>query len=412
MATVEQLRGSLADGDIRSAVESDAVDGVTPSAVVTPPDPESVADVVRETYSERLTIVPRGAGTKLDWGCPPSTVDLVVDVSRLDAVLEHAAGDLVVRVQPGVRLTALADALAPAGQRLAIDEVVPGSTVGGVICTGLSGPSRLLYGPVRDLLIGITVIRADGTVTRSGGKVVKNVAGYDLGKLYTGSYGTLGLVTEAIFRLHPLPERAAWVTVELPDEEALRVRAAAVLDSQVVPSAIEVNRDRPDAPLTLALLLEGVAAGVDARSETVERLLGATATTRDEQPAWWATLPGATTVKISVPIAEVANVIRAVGEAAARIGLTAQTRGSAGVGTLYVGLPAECDPPDVGRFVDAVRASCKSAGGTAVILRAPSQVRSAVDPWGPVEGLALMHRIKQQFDPEGRLSPGRFVGGI
>lgn len=411
MATLEQLRGSLADEHIRPAERQDAVDGVLPSAVVTPPDAESVAGVLRETHAEGLSIVPRGAGTKLDWGCPPSTLDLVVDLSRLDAVLEHAAGDLVVRVQPGVRLAALADALAPAGQRLAIDEVVPGSTVGGVICTGLSGPSRMLYGAVRDLLIGITVVRADGAITRSGGKVVKNVAGYDLGKLYTGSYGTLGLVTEAIFRLHPLPERAVWVSVELPDEDALSARTAAVLDSQVVPSAVEINRDLPDAPLTLAVLLEGIAAGVDARSEAVERLIGPHATTTEERPEWWSGLPGATTVKVSVPIAEVADVVKAVGKAAPS-GLRTQIRGSAGVGVLHVGLPTDSDPADVGAFVGRLRSFCSSAGGSAVVLRAPSDVRAVVDPWGPVDGLPLMRRVKQQFDPQHRLSPGRFVGGI
>ena len=155
---------------------------------------------------KNLRVVARGAGSKLSWGNPPTNVDLVMDMSGLDAVLEHAAGDLIVRVQPGLRLAKLQDALSSAGQRLAIDEVVPGSTIGGIIATGLSGPSRLLHGAVRDLLIGVSVVRADGVTARSGGRVVKNVAGYDLCKLYTGSYGTLGIITEAIFRLHPTPE--------------------------------------------------------------------------------------------------------------------------------------------------------------------------------------------------------------
>ncbi|MGB9378126.1 MAG: FAD-binding oxidoreductase, partial [Mycobacteriales bacterium] len=243
------------------------------SDVLAPAEPDQVSQMLRDAAREGATVLPRGAGTKIDWGGPVPT-GVTVDLSGLDTVLEHAAGDLVVRVQSGVRLSDLAEALAPAGQRLAIDEVVPGSTVGGVISTALSGPSRMLYGGVRDLLIGITVIRPDGAVTHSGGKVVKNVAGYDLGKLYTGAFGTLGIVTEAIFRLHPLPEHAAWVGVELADETAVGHAVAAVLDSQVTPSAVEVARADQTGPLTVSVLLEGVRPGVEARTSTVAGLLG------------------------------------------------------------------------------------------------------------------------------------------
>ncbi|MDP9240445.1 MAG: FAD-binding oxidoreductase, partial [Actinomycetota bacterium] len=262
------------------------VAGVPAAAVARPGDQEAVAEVLRTAAQDKLTVVPCGAGTKLDWGSPPRSVDVLLDVSGLDAVVEHAAGDLVVRVQPGVRLSALADVLAGADQRLAIDEVVPGSTVGGVVSTALSGPSRLLYGTVRDLLIGITVVRADGEVTHSGGKVVKNVAGYDLGKLYTGAYGTLGVITEAIFRLHPVPEAATWVVAELPDEAAVGTAVAAVLDSQVMASALEIARPAPNGPITVGVLLEGVAPGVKARSAAVAWLLGRGATTADRAPSW------------------------------------------------------------------------------------------------------------------------------
>ena len=151
------------------------------------------------TAAEDLTAVPRGAGTRLAWGCPPDRCDLVIDTRGLNQVLEHAAGDLVVRVQAGVGLDQLAGVLAAAGQRLALDPPVVvtangrgAGTVGGMLATGVAGPLRLRYGTPRDLAIGITVVRPDGTVARSGGKVVKNVAGYDLGKLFAGSYGTLG----------------------------------------------------------------------------------------------------------------------------------------------------------------------------------------------------------------------------
>ena len=161
---------------------------------------------MRAAASAGLAVVPRGAGTGLGWGAPPSACGLVVDLRLMDQVLEHAAGDLVARVQAGVTIGQLATVLASAGQQLALD-APEDATVGGVVATGTAGPRRFRYGAPRDLLIGLTVVRADGVIAHSGGKVVKNVAGYDLGKLFAGSQGTLGLITEATFRLHPRPRR-------------------------------------------------------------------------------------------------------------------------------------------------------------------------------------------------------------
>ena len=165
-----------------------------------------------------LTVVPRGAGSRLDWGAAPASCDLIVDTRRLDRVIEHAAGDLVVSVQAGVRADDLADsARTPPASGWRLTRPARRGTVGGLIATGAAGPLRYRYGSPRDLLIGITIVRPDGTVAKSGGKVVKNVAGYDLGKLFAGSLGTLGLITEATFRLHPLPAAAAWLTLDCPD---------------------------------------------------------------------------------------------------------------------------------------------------------------------------------------------------
>ncbi|MEP6695354.1 MAG: FAD-binding oxidoreductase [Pseudonocardiales bacterium] len=392
--------------------ETALVDGVRAGSVLRPPGQDGVAAALRAAARDRLTVVATGARTKLDWGCPPSRVDLLVDLSAMDSVIEHVAGDLVVRVQPGVRLSDLAAALAPAGQRLAVDEVVPGSTVGGVVSTALAGPSRLLYGTIRDLLIGITVVRADGVVTRSGGKVVKNVAGYDLGKLYAGAFGTLGVITEAIFRLHPLPEAAEWVSADLADEAAAGAAVAAVLDSQVMASALEISRPSPEGPITVTVLLEGVAPGVRARSATVSALLGQGAVSGDQAPAWWARLPGPVTLKLTAEIAAVPGLLRRLAQAAARADVAPDLRGSAGVGVLFAGLPAHTHPAAAGRFVVAARAHCRDAGGAAVLLRAPATVRATVDAWGPVAGLALMRRVKDELDPDHRMAPGRFVGGI
>src|SRR6185437_7292556 len=192
----------------------------------------------------------------------------------------------------------VASALAKAGQEIALD-VPGGATIGGVLADALAGPRRLRYGTPRDLLIGITVVRADGTVAHSGGKVVKNVAGYDIGKLFTGSAGTLGLITEATFRLHPRPAARAWVTArvqgtapEVTTMAAAMVAAAA--NSPLVASAVELDRPAPGGPISVGVLLEGSADGVAARAREMEGLLGSLAqvpVSVAAPPDWWAGIP-------------------------------------------------------------------------------------------------------------------------
>ncbi|HZD69103.1 MAG TPA: FAD-binding oxidoreductase, partial [Actinomycetes bacterium] len=201
----------------RPAGAADAVDGVQPEMVVTPATVEEARDALREATARGRRVVCRGGGSKLGWGSPPAGAEVVLDTTALDRVLEHAEGDLIVRAEAGVRLDALQEALSKARQFLALDPPEPGATVGGIVASGASGPRRLRYGTARDLLIGITVVLSDGTTAHGGGKVVKNVAGYDLGKLFTGSFGTLGLIAEVTFRLHPSPDALAGVALEVTD---------------------------------------------------------------------------------------------------------------------------------------------------------------------------------------------------
>lgn len=388
---------------VRQATEADAVDGVQARLVVAPATVPQVSDVMREVAAAGAAVVVRGNGTKLDWGVPPSRADVVLDTRRLDAVIEHAAGDLIVKVQPGVTLGALREALTPAGQRLAVDEVIAGSTVGGVIATGMSGPSRLGYGAVRDLLLGVTVVLADGTVARSGGKVVKNVAGYDLGKLYTGSYGTLGVVVEAVLRLHPIPASTVWVQASYPDLSEAFAATGALLASQTVPAAVEVDVPRPGGPVAVAAAIEGSAAGVSERAEKAAELFGPGSAVAASPPGWWGALPAGPVIKVTAEISRVPSVIEAVGLPA---------RASAGLGLIYAGVPGETSPGELGSLLAAARTAAISAGGSATVMRAPHEMKTGVDVWGPVPAIDLMRRVKQVFDPEARLAPGRFVGGL
>jgi glycolate oxidase FAD binding subunit len=389
---------------VAEATADDTVDGVPARWVVWPHSTEEVSAVLRAAAGLGLRVVARGAGTRLSWGAPPTDLDLIVDTSRMDAVLAHVAGDLVVTTQAGLRMVELQNQLAPHRQRLALDSA---GTVGGTIATAASGPLRYRYGSVRDLLIGITVVLADGTVTRSGGTVVKNVAGYDLGKLYAGSLGTLGVITEAVFRLHPLPETSRWITVPAADAAHAAAAVAAVRVSQHDPVALEVDRGTPGGPVTVGIALEGVARGIDARADNVADLLaaaaGTPATVTEQPPDWWGWPPHPPQGPAAKVTCEPTGLAELLTTAPGAL------RGSAGTGVLVTGL---ADSDRLGTELAQLRRIAARHGGGAVLRCAPPHRKVMLDVWGPVPALGLMRRLKNQFDPEHRLAPGRFVGGI
>ena len=401
---------------LRNATDADDVDGVSPSLVARPTSTAQVAEVMRAAAAHRLTVVPRGRGTKNTWGRPPESADLVVDLCGMDQVLDHAAGDLIVQAQAGTSLADVQGAVAGEGQRLAVDETVPGASIGGTLVTAASGPGRLATGTMRDLLIGVTVVRADGVVAKSGGRVVKNVAGYDLGKLVHGSFGTLAVVTDALFRLHPLPAARQFVSIPVGDPIHAQRLVQAVVHSQVVPGAVEVDFPA-DGPGTVTVLIEGSAEGVLGRTSATLDLLGPGANASEDEPDGWTRYPWSTNatgdqretaLKFTFALAG----LQAVLDAADGAGPPVHLRGSAGVGVLYGALPAGTEPEVVRDIVTRLRATCTQHGGSLVVLDAPAAVKAAVDTWGPIPALDLMCRVKDQFDPDHRLAPARFVGGI
>jgi glycolate oxidase FAD binding subunit len=404
-STIGGLRAACED--VTQATPGDTVDGVPARWVARPGNTEEVAGVLHAAAGLGLRVVARGSGSRLAWGVAPTAVDLIVDTSRMAAVLAHAAGDLVVTVQAGVPMGALQRALAPHRQRLALDYDNPGGTIGGTIATAASGPLRYRYGSVRDLLIGITVVLADGSVARSGGKVVKNVAGYDLGKLYTGSLGTLGLITEAVFRLHPLPEARRWITVPAADAARAAAAIAAIRWSQHDPVALEVDRTARGGPVTVATAVEGVAAGIGARADAVADLVGSAAgtpaTVSERPPDWWGLAPHPPQGPAATVTCEPTGLADLLGAAPGAL------RGSAGAGVLVAGLD---DGDRLGAELAQLREITHRHGGSTVLRCAPRKRKVNLDVWGPVPALALMRRLKDQFDLEHRLSPGRFVGGI
>jgi glycolate oxidase FAD binding subunit len=352
--------------------------------IVEPQSEEEAAEILRSANEDGASVIPRGGGTKSDWGNPPKRTDVMLSTVNLNRVIEHAWADLTVTVEAGCTIAALQRTLAQHGQRLAVDPLWPEkATVGGVLSTNDTGTLRLRYGGLRDLIIGVTLALADGTLARSGGKVVKNVAGYDLSKLVTGAFGTLGVITSATFRLHPLPKHTHTVTAAVPDLAAMQQLLNKILDAQLVPAAIQV-RVGAGAP-QIDVLFEGTEEGIYAQ---VDRLREMTPLTENDAEVFQRLDAGA---KISVLPARIAETLEdldgyAVVEA---------------TGLGWVQSP----------HLAQMREKIESMGGSLVLMRPIT----GLDAWGATAGgdaLPLMHTIKQRFDPRGILNPGVFVGGI
>jgi glycolate oxidase FAD binding subunit len=417
--SLEDLQNIVGEEHAREAGTEDAVDGLAPSFVVEPGSTEEISELMKFANDQDLAVAPRGGGTTMSLGNPPRELDLILSTVRMNAVVEHVPGDQVVRVQSGIRFGDLQERLAGSDQMLGVDppEVGNGATVGGIVATNSSGPRRYRYGTIRDLIIGITVVLADGTVAKAGGKVVKNVAGYDLSKLFTGSLGTLGVIAECNFRLHPRPETARTVAVELTDTASAGAASQAILHAQIVPSAVELFWT--DEARLLTVLIEGIPSGVEAQAEATSHILGGFGEVRtltDDDEVEPSSPPGAgddeVAVKISAPPAELAGVLDSTLGASSRLGVTPRITGHAGTGVTYVGLSGGDEEARAG-VVEELREIWLRRGGSVIVREAPPAFKERVEAWGPIgTRLDLTRRVKEKFDPRGVLNPGRFVGGI
>lgn len=416
--SVSELTSIVGRDHARAANEMDLIDGVPARFVAAPADTGQVSALLSLASSKRWSVSPRGHGTQLDLGNPPRSVDLLLSTERLIGVGEHAPGDLVARVHAGTSLADFQNILAPAGQMLAIDPPDPGASIGGLIATNHSGPRRFRYGTIRDLLIGITVVLADGTIAKAGGKVVKNVAGYDLSKLFTGSLGTLGVIVDATFRLHPRPPSARLAQLVVTDPNAAGRAVTSIAGSQLTPTAIEIGGDAREQ--TVAVLFEGLETAVDeqvaATVAILERFGFTRALTGDaaRKSVEGAALEGlaeeSLCLKVSHLPADLALVLILITETLGRWDASFRFWGHAGSGILYLSLgPLEISAAQA--VVATLRTKIRE--GAVVVFRADPAVKAELELWGDVgSALPLMRRVKDQFDPAGILNAGRFVGGI
>jgi len=403
-------------GGARAGAGLDAVDGVVPSVVVVPSTAEQTAGALAAAAREQCAVVLRGGATKLSWGRPVESMDVLLDLRRLNRLVVHRHGDLTATMEGGATLEEVNAQLAEHGQCLPIDSPFDGATIGGILATNDSGPLRHRWGTPRDLLIGVGLATIEGRVVHAGGHVVKNVAGYDLGKLVTGSFGSLAAIVDATFKLAPRPFASATAVAGFTDIQAVARVVAAIAGSQIEPLAFDVAADRPhDGPLRASLLVRFASTprAVDAQLARVSALVGDRETTtvlRDTQEAeaWqrhqrlaW---ESRAVMKTSWRPADTAAVLSAIDRIAreAGVGLRLVGRAASGVGVIAV----DGSPVEQIRVGNALRAV--AAFGPVVLLKADRSVKEQLDAWGPMdEAAAAFQAVKRAFDPAAVLGAGR-----
>jgi glycolate oxidase FAD binding subunit len=438
-ALVDSLTSLLPAGRVLTGEQIDGyeVDGLRPSAVVLPESVDEVSAALATACRQRAAVVPWGGGTATALGNLPRAYDLALATRRLSDILEHEPADLTLTVQAGITMGTLASELKRQGQFLPLDAPEE-ATLGGVLATGAFGPWRHAYGPVRDWVLGVRVVHADGRVTKAGGRVVKNVAGYDMTKLYLGSLGTLGIIVEASLKVTPLPAvEETWAAVCPSSLEAVRLALDANSRTLRLGALTVAGPLGSDGPLA--------AAGLDSRgyvvlakavgtTAAVERSLGdldslagdhglGAGTRLGCAEELWGTLRALARPVLSDNVLLVRGVLpssrmpawleRTAG-LAAKTGLTPALAAHVGAGCVFT----RWQGPDLGGergrgLLTALSESAVSLGGAAVVEGCGVELKHHVDVWGrPRTDLAVMRQLKEQFDPHGTLNPGRFLGRL
>jgi glycolate oxidase FAD binding subunit len=407
-----------------------AAAGRTPRCVVRPERTDQIGETVEVARRSDLGIIPCGGGTSLDIGFPPRRYDVALCLGGLDRIIAHDAEDMTVTVEPGVTLGALDEALGRAGQWLPLDPARADQvTVGGLIAADRSGPLRLAHGKVRDLLIGLRVVTAGGEIVRGGGRVVKNVAGYDLPKLLAGSFGTLGVIVEATFKVRPRPAERRLFVLPLRSIADAVDQAMRLADSPLCPESLEaVNESAAEATgvASGAALVVGLA-GSAAETAAGEALLAEQAGREMEacEPERAAAVrralrdfpapasEDAIVARIAILPGNLASLLRRIEWEAAARRIVVEIAAHAGSGVAWCQGFEATDPRALPLFAEWIRVTTRELDGWVVFEALPEALRQRVDPWGFSEpSVRLMKAVKEALDPGGLFSPGRFVGGI
>jgi glycolate oxidase FAD binding subunit len=435
-ALLDKLRGIVGAPHVLTGVELSpyVVEGRTPDAAVFPGSLEDVRAVVTSCAEAEQPIVPWGGGTAPAIGMPAPRAGLVLGLRRMDRILEHEPGDLTVTVEAGRTIAALQASLRERRQWLSLDPPnADRATIGGVLAANSSGPRRHLYGTMRDHVIGVTVVTADGTVVRGGGKVVKNVAGYDLPKLFVGSCGTLGVVVEINVKLRPVVDDERVVAVPFDGLKDAGAALRVVMSSDLIPNAIElldVEALRAlglmGATAALVVGFDGVAEQVSWQIHELGRLLRGDGgephpVSSDVWPrlgvaAAEAFASAAAVMRLCVLPTQVAGVMEQGAAIARARGLVSAWSAHAGVGVVTGAVSSTESRSEVATIADVLRewrGIARAAAGYGVLDSAPLAVKEAVGAWDDGGAASrIMQRIKRELDPKNLLNPGRFVAGI
>jgi glycolate oxidase FAD binding subunit len=402
-------------GGVRPGAGGDAVEGMVPKFVAEPTSPKAVAETLAWASQEKLSVLTRGAGTKIAWGPPVEATDILLSTTRLNKIVAHRHGDLTATIEAGATLRDVNSALGQHRQWIPLDpHSGDRATIGGLVATNDSGPRRHRYGAPRDLIIGVDFARADGRLAKGGGIVVKNVAGYDLPRLMTGAFGSLGVIISATFKLYPLTGASRTIVVDVKDPHELGTLVGKISSSHLTPTALEFQLP----PMRLLIRFESIeAAAVQQSVHTIKLIQEAgfsgRVVTEDEEAELWArhagTASDATAVKVSTLPTELPAALILIDRVAGSANYS--VAGRAGLGVFVLGLTGANEHQK--KVITALRESLMPGRGSAVVMSGTSDLRKQLDVWGPIgDALPLMKAVKQQFDPDQILNRGRGPGGL
>ena len=445
--TLPEMTGSQRFDDPSSPTTQYAVDGMIPRVALFPENMDEVSQVLTLACQEKRSVIPRGNGTKVGWGNIPSRVDWVVSTNRLDRITDCDHENLTITVEAGIPLSKVQQHLRNLGRGYFIPLDPPftqAATMGGIVATNSSGPKRHLYGTARDLILGMKVILPNGKQNRWGGKTVKNVAGYDMSKLYIGSFGTLGVIGEVTFRLLPLPEEeTTLVAVFRESQDAFQV-ASSILQSEILPSAIDIVASKTlevlklepsgkEGQVLLAVDFEGFHESVERQIKEVKGMIASSPPLEvhllkeSNQEKFWtglrdfestahARFPDLISCQVSVPTSQTGKIFRLWKNVMAGKGLDLSLQCHAGSGIICADLLFQDLNPEIDGLAEILikmRKEAEVLDGNMVFKEAPMSLKKRMDVWGtPKRDFSIMQNLKKRFDPDGLMNPGRFVGGI
>ena len=438
---VSSLSSLSIDNVTGDAASDYSIEGKTPGVVARPVSPQGISEAMSVASEHSLSVAPLGGMTRTSLGNPPESLDLAIDMSGVNQVLAHNAADLTATVEAGITVSRVQEILAEHGQFLAIDPPVPDrATIGGTLAVGWSGPMTWQSWSPRDIVIGMKTVMADGTITKTGGQVVKNVSGYDMARMHIGALGTLGIIAEVSFKLTPLPARQATVMATFDSDADCLDAALAVYGSSLTPLAISTlhgqhpgagERGTGDARPSLVVRIGGRARSVQRQTDDVASIYrrsgavqrdvmddngAATMWRRMGDFGWTEETTPVAGIRATVLPSDTPRIIQSMQDTEDPAGLAwrAATQTAQGVIDIHwLNVEGESSTEHVKAAISETIKAVQRAGGTAVVTHATIDVKETLDVWGETtSAIETMRNLKRQYDPNRVLNPGRFMGGI